>query len=77
MDPLGLFMIRRMQVDVNVEAVRKRVTGFEPVLTPWKGGVLPLHHTRGNLPKSRGARIRTGDLTDPNRARYRAAPRPE
>ena len=25
----------------------------------------------------RGARIRTGDLTDPNGARYRAAPRPE
>ena len=27
-------------------AVKERVTGFEPVLTPWKGGVLPLHHTR-------------------------------
>ena len=26
----------------------KRVTGFEPVLTPWKGGVLPLHHTRAS-----------------------------
>ena len=25
----------------------------------------------------RGARIRTGDLTDPNGARYQAAPRPE
>jgi hypothetical protein len=26
---------------------------------------------------NRGARIRTGDLTDPNGARYQAAPRPE
>src|SRR5208283_2092478 len=26
---------------------------------------------------NRGARIRTGDLTDPNGARYQAAPRPD
>ncbi len=39
--------------------------------------MLPLHHTRISVAASRGARIRTGDLTDPNRARYRAAPRPE
>ena len=77
MDPLCQFMIRITLYEVNVEASQERVTGFEPVLTPWKGGVLPLHHTRVRLSISRGARIRTGDLTDPNRARYRAAPRPE
>jgi hypothetical protein len=27
--------------------------------------------------KYRGARIRTGDLADPNGARYQAAPRPD
>ena len=27
--------------------------------------------------QNRGARIRTGDLTDPNGARYQVAPRPE
>src|SRR3954468_19004951 len=29
------------------------------------------------MPRNRGAQIRTGDLTDPNGARYQAAPRPE
>jgi hypothetical protein len=24
----------------------ERATGFEPVLKPWKGFVLPLHHAR-------------------------------
>jgi hypothetical protein len=31
---------------------------------------------RGSL-TNRGARIRTGDLADPNGARYQAAPRPD
>ena len=31
----------------------------------------------GPFPFNRGARIRTGDLTDPNGARYQAAPRPD
>jgi hypothetical protein len=34
----------------------------------------PLH---AGLSRNRGARIRTGDLTDPNGARYQAAPRPD
>ena len=29
--------------------VRERVMGFEPMMRPWKGRVLPLHYTR--IPK--------------------------
>lgn len=39
----------------------ERVMGLEPMLGPWKGHVLPLHHTRLFDPlwsfKSRGDRI--------------------
>src|SRR3954462_4083961 len=34
-------------------------------------------HAAAHGDANRGARIRTGDLTDPNGARYQAAPRPE
>lgn len=46
--------------------------GLEPMTRPWKGRVLPLHHTRsftcGLI--SRGAGTRTRDLYVPNVARY-------
>ena len=28
------------------EKIIKRVTGIEPVPSPWQGGILPLDHTR-------------------------------
>ena len=31
---------------------QERVTGLEPVPGPWKGHVLPLHHTRAGFPAS-------------------------
>lgn len=52
------------------------------MLGPWKGHVLPLHHTRISLEplwllESRGDRIRTDALRNPNAARYQASLRPD
>jgi dinuclear metal center YbgI/SA1388 family protein len=44
----------------------QRVRGFSPVFADIRGSLT-----------NRGARIRTGDLADPNGARYQAAPRPD
>jgi hypothetical protein len=30
---------------------KKRVTGIEPVPSPWQGGILPLDHTRNYVKK--------------------------
>jgi hypothetical protein len=43
----------------------ERVTGIEPVLSPWQGGRLPLHHTRVN---GGPYRDRTDDLLNANQA---------
>lgn len=55
--------------------------GLEPILRPWKGLVLPLHHTRLCDPlwsvESRSGGIRTHDLLNPNEARYQASLRSE
>ena len=45
--------------------------------TPALGAIRSCSHLFGCVRLYRGAQIRTGDLTDPNGARYQAAPRPD
>ena len=42
----GLRNFQRRLADLYHEGYLERVTGVEPVTSPWKGDVIPLYHTR-------------------------------
>src|SRR5438270_239611 len=57
---------------------RKHQYGPRAVPLAWASVVSPeLCFRRARVRGNRGAQIRTGDLSDPNGARYQAAPHPE